>query len=114
SRAGEHELPATGPPAQRRRDRLAPGQVAGGQRARRLAEVVLRAAEHDLAAALAGARAELGDVIGRLDEGAISLADDEGVAGGGKLAAEIGKTRGVTRMQADRRLVEHVERADEL
>ena len=95
-------------------DVLPPRQVARRQRARRLPELRLGAREDDLAAALARAGAQLDDVISRLDEAAVVLDDDHGVAGLGQLSAEVGQPHGVARVQADRRLVEHVERADEL
>ena len=57
---------------------------------------------------------ELDHVIGGLDEAAVVLDDDDRVAGLRQLAAEIGEPRRVARVQADGRLVEHVERADQL
>ena len=53
-------------------------------------------------------------MIGGLDERAVVLDDDDGVAGGGELAAEVREPRRVARVQADRRLVQDVQRADEL
>src|SRR5256712_14195838 len=85
-----------------------------GERARRLLELRLRAAEDDLAAALARARPELDDVVRGGDELAIVLDDDDGVARPGELVAELHEPHGVARVQSDRRLVEHVERSDEL
>ena len=91
-----------------------PDEVAGGERVRGLQELGLRPAEHDLAAALARPRPQLDDVIRRVDELAVVLDDHDGVAGLGELPAEVGEPRGVARMEADGRLVQHVERADEL
>src|SRR5205085_157754 len=85
-----------------------------GQRPRGLAEFLLRAGEDDLAAALAGTRPELHDVIGRFDEAAIVLDDDDRVAGGGELVTDVAEPHRVARVQSDGRLVEHVQRADEL
>ena len=157
ARAHEDEMAPAPAAHERHGNRLTPGQVARGERAGRPAELLLGAAEHDLAAPLARPRPQLHDVVGRLDEAAIVLDDHHGVAelflrpvehdvaaalagsgaqldhvvgrlderavvlddhhrvaGIGQLAAEIGQTRGVARVQADRRLVEHVERAHEL
>ena len=112
--AGQDEVATSRAPRQRRGDRFAPREIACGERARRFAELVLRAAEDDLATALAGARPELDDVVGRLDERAVVLDDDDGVAGARELAAQIGQASGVAGVEPDRRLVENVERADEL
>ena len=63
---------------------------------------------------LAGARPELHAVVGGLDEGAVVLDDDDRVARVGKLPAQLGQAVHVARMEPDRRLVQDVERADEL
>ena len=107
--AGQDEVATSRAPRQRRGDRFAPREIACGERARRFAELVLRAAEDDLATALAGARPELDDVVGRLDERAVVLDDDDGVAGRRELAAEIGQPRGVARVESNGRFVEDVQ-----
>ncbi len=112
--ARQHEMAARRPPDDGHRDRLPAGEVACGQRARRLDEFALRTVEDDLAATLARAWSQLDDVIGRLDEAAVVLDDDDGVPGLGELVAEIGEAGRVARVQADRWLVEDVERAHEL
>jgi hypothetical protein len=110
----EHEGAAAFPAGERQGDRVAPAQIARGQRARVLAELGLGAREHHGPAALARAGAHLDHVVGRLDQGAIVLDDHHRVAPRGELAAKLGQPRGVPRMQPDGRLVEHVERAGEL
>ena len=114
TRAGERQHPATASAERRHRDRLAPGDVARGERVRRLLELGLRAVEDDLAAAVAGARPQLDDVIGRGDELAIVLDHHHGVAGLGELPAQVGEPCGITRVQSDGRLVQDVEGADQL
>src|SRR2546425_4742877 len=114
ARAGENEVAAARPTRQRRRDRLAPGGEARGRRAVGLGDLVRRAAEDALPAALAGAGTELDHVVGGLDEGAVVLDDDDGVAGRGELAAEVGQARGVAGVQADGRLIEDVQRSHQL
>src|SRR3989454_9680069 len=84
-------MAARRPPDDGHRDRLPAGEVACGQRARRLDEFALRTVEDDLAATLARAWSQLDDVIGRLDEAAVVLDDDDGVPGLGELVAEIGE-----------------------
>src|SRR4029079_13834061 len=66
------------------------------------------------AAPLARAGAHLDQEVGHLDEGAIVLDHHHRVAAGGELTAQLGEPRGVARLEADRRLIEHVEGAGEL
>ncbi len=91
-----------------------PGQVAGGERASVADELVPRPGEDHLAAALARARTELHAVVGRFDEAPVVLHDDHGVAGVRQLPAQLGQAADVPGVEPDRRLVEDVERADEL
>ena len=112
--AAQHELAAAGAARERQRNGLAARQVARRERVSRPPELRLRPGEHDLAAALARARPQLDHVVSALDEAAVVLDDDDGVAGLGELAAEVGQPHRVARVQADRGLVEDVERADQL
>ena len=66
-----------------------------------------------LAAVAPGAGAEVDDVVGRADHRLVVLDDDDRVAARLKLAQHGDQPRVVARVQADRRLVEHVEHAHE-
>ncbi len=112
--AHQRERAPAGPPERRYRDRLAPGDVARGERVRRAPELGLRAAEDDLAAPLARARSKLDDVIGGPDELAVVLDDYHRVAGLRELVTQLGEPGRVAGVQPDRRLVQHIERADQL
>ncbi len=72
-----------------------------------------RALVDDLAALAAGPRAEVDDVVGGGDERRVVLDHDHGVAGVRQPAQDGGEAGRVARVQAHRRLVEHVERAGE-
>ena len=61
----------------------------------------------------AGAGAHVDDVIGREDRLAIVLDDEHGVAEVAEARLRLEEARVVARVEADRRLVEHVEHADE-
>ncbi len=99
---------------ERQWDALPSRQVRGRERARVLGEFRLRAREDDGAAPLARAGPHLDDVVRRLDERAVVLDDDDGIARVRQLAAELGQPLGVAGVEPDRGLVEHVQRADEL
>ena len=66
------------------------------------------ALEHDLAAAGAGARAEVDDVVGDRDRLRLVLDDQHGVALVAQLQQQVVHPLDVVRVQADRRLVEDV------
>ena len=66
------------------------------------------ALEHDLAAAGAGAGAEVDDVVGDLDHLGLVLDDEHGVALVAQLQQQLVHPLDVVRVQADRRLVEDV------
>ena len=78
-----------------------------------LHQAVERAREHDAPALLAGAEAEIDDVIGDLDHVGVVLDDEHRVALVAQLPQDVDQPQVVARVQADRRLVEHVQRADE-
>src|SRR5262249_50309177 len=88
--------------------------VSRGERVRRAPELGLRAVEDDLAAPFARARSELDDVIGGADELTVVLDNHHRVARLRQLVTELGQPGGVARVQPDRRLVQYVERADQL
>src|SRR5204863_5360639 len=114
ARADERHVAAAAPPEGRHRDGLAPRHVARGERVRGLLELGLRAGEHDLAAAVARAGAELDDVVRGGDELTVVLDDDDGVPRPRELAAELHQPHRIPGVEADRRLVEDVERSHEL
>ncbi len=61
----------------------------------------------------AGLRSEIDDVIAFLDDLGIVLDDDDGILIGAQAMQDLDQTAAVARMQADGRLVEHVERIDQ-
>ena len=69
-----------------------------------------RAGVEDAAAVLAGAGSELDGVIGAGDDRRIVLDDDHRVAGVAQPAKNGEQSLAVARVQADRRLVDHVHR----
>ena len=72
-----------------------------------------RALDDDLAAVLARARADVDDVVGDADGLLVVLDDDHGVAEVAQADQRVDEALVVALVQADRRLVEHVEHADE-
>ena len=70
--------------------------------------------EHDdLAAVLARARPDVDDVVGDADRLLVVLDDDHGVAEVAQAHERVDQALVVALVQADRRLVEHVEHADQ-
>ena len=67
----------------------------------------------DLAAVLARARADVDDVVGDPDRLLVVLDDDHRVAEVAQAHQRVDQALVVALVQADRRLVEHVEHADE-
>ena len=84
-----------------------------GERPRFVHQAVERAREHDPTALLAGAEAEIDDVVGHLDHVGVVLDDEDRIALVAQLAEDVDQPQVIARVQANRRLVEHVERADE-
>ena len=68
---------------------------------------------HDVAAVLAGARTDVDDPVGVRDGVLVVLDDDQGVPEIPQPSEGFDQPAVVTLMQADRRLVEHVEHADQ-
>ena len=88
------------------------GEVRAGERA--LGDARDRAREHELAAFLAASGPELDHVIGGANRLRIVLDDEHRVAAVAQAMQQPEQPVHVARMQTDRRLVEHVERVDEL
>ena len=76
-------------------------------------KLLIGAGEHHLAALFARLRPEIDDVIAFLDDLGIVLDDDDGILIGAQAMENLDQTAAVARMQADGRLVEHVERIDQ-
>ena len=72
-----------------------------------------RARHDDLAAVLAGARADVDDVVGDPDRLLVVLDDDHGVAEVAQPHERVDQPLVVALVEPDRRFVEHVEHADE-
>ena len=97
----------------RHRNREIVAQILRGERTR-LAEQALEAAGVDDAAALlAGAEPEIDDLVGDANHVGVVLDDQHRVALIAQLPQDRDQPQVVARVQADRRLVEHVERADQ-
>ena len=62
---------------------------------------------------LAGARADVDDVVGHPDRVLVVLDDEHGVAEVAQAVERVDEAAVVALVQADRRLVEHVEHADQ-
>ena len=73
-----------------------------------------RPGEHELAALLAARRSELHHVVGGADRVGVVLDDEHGVAAVAQAMQQPQQSIHVARVQPDRRLVEHVQRVDEL
>ena len=78
-----------------------------------LQQALHRARVHDLAAVLARARADVDDVVGDPDRLLVVLDDEHGVAEVAQAHERVDQAAVVALVQADRRLVEHVQHADE-
>ncbi len=96
------------------RDAEFAAEIAAGDGLRLAQHRVVGAGEKQLAAEFAGAGAEIDDRIGGFDRVGIVLDDQNRVAEVAQRFEDVDQALGVARMQTDRRLVEHVERADEM
>ncbi len=101
------------PPRRRHRDRLAPGQVLPGDRVLDLEDPLDRSAVDDVAAVLAGAGPDVDDPVALEDRLLVVLDDDHRVAEVAQPGEGVDEAAVVALVQADRRLVEHVQRADQ-
>ena len=112
ARALHGQRPAVAGAAPRRhRDLERARQVAAGERGRVGDDLGRRALGDDAAAVHAGARAHVDDVVGGEDGVAVVLDDDHRVAEVAQALQRVEQARVVALVQADRRLVEHVEHA---
>ena len=93
-----------------RDDQLA-GEIFAGERVRVRHDVVGRALRDDLAAMDAGAGADVDHIVGDADRVLVVLDHDHGVAEVAQALQRFEQARIVALVQADRRLVEHVEHA---
>ena len=95
------------------RDLLAPAEVLAGDRLLDLGDPLDRTAVDDVAAVLAGARTDVDDPVALADRLLVVLDDDHRVAEVAQPGQRVDQPAVVALVQADRRLVEHVQRADE-
>ncbi len=94
-------------------DLLPPAQVLPGERVVALEGFVVGALKRDAPAKRARARAQVDDLIGRLHRRGVVLDDENGVAEVAEALQNADEPVVVARVQADRRLVENVERSHE-
>ena len=106
-------LPAAPPPRRRHRNRQIAAQVLRRQRSLILQQVLERSGKHDAAALLARAEAEVDDGVADANHVFVVLDDEHGVALIAQLPKDVDEPQVVARVQADRRLVEHVQRVDQ-
>ena len=106
-------LTAAAAPGAGHRNRQLAAQVLRRQRARLLHESVERAGEDDAAALFASAEPKVDNVIGDLDHVGVVLDHEHGVALIPKLTKDGDQPKVVARVQADGRLVEDIQRADQ-
>ena len=98
-------------PARRRRHEPHAGQILAGQRVGVGDDLRRRPLGDDLAAVHAGAGADVDDIVGGEDRVLVVLDDDHRVAEFAQAPQRVEQARVVALVQADRRLVEHVEHA---
>ena len=96
----------------RKWNRTDAGDVLSGQRA--LAHAGQRPGENHLSPCFAAAGTQLHHIVGHLDGGEIVLDDEDAVTGVAQALQELEQSIHVARMQPDGRLVQHIERVDEL
>ena len=105
------DAPATTSPPEPRQAPTYSLQVLRGQGVAVRDQVGGRALEHDRAAVVAGARAEVDDPVGVRHDGLVVLDHDDAVAGFDEAVEHREHVVDVGEVQARRRLVEHVDRA---
>ena len=102
-----------GAPLRRDRDREPPGEVLAGERVRVAHDLLGRPRRDEVPAVLAGAGPEIDDVVRRRDRRLVVLDDQHGVAQVAQPLERAEEPVVVALVQADARLVQHVEHADE-
>lgn len=100
--------------ALRERNGRPTGQVVPGDRSRLLRDLGRRTGGDHLPAMLAGAWAEVDQVVGGGDHLQVVLDDEDGVAQIAQAAQNLDQAVGVARVQPDGRLVEDVQHAGQL
>ena len=115
ARADDGQLAAGlgGAAARRDRDRPLAGQELAGQRIRIGGDLGRRSPGDDLAAMYAGAGADVDDIIGGPDRVLVVLDHDHRIAEPAQAAQRVEEPGVVALVEADRRLVEHIEHAGE-
>ena len=115
ARADDRELTAgiAGAAPGRDRDRPLAREIVAGQRIGIGGDFGRRSLGDDLAPVHAGARADVDDVIGGPDRILVVLDDDHRIAQAPQAPERIEEARVVALVEADRRLVEHIEHAGE-
>ena len=107
------EVPAPLSAGRRNRDRERAREVASGERVRVRHDLVGRPDRDDVAAELAGAGAEVDDVIGRANRLLVVLDDQHGVADVTQPPERVEEPPVVALVQSNRRLVQDVQDSDE-
>ena len=90
-----------------------PGEVLAGDRPLAGEQLLQRPLDHDLAAVLSRAGADVDDVVGDADRLLVVFDDDDRVAEVAEAHHRVDEALVVALVQTDRRLVEHVEHADQ-
>ena len=96
------------------RDRERTREIAAGERVRIALHLLHGACGQQLTAVFAGARAEIHQIVGRPQHVGIMLNHQDRVAEIAQVLENADQLRGIACMQANRRLVKNVERADKL
>ena len=110
---GQLPVRVGGAPDVRDRNRTPARQVGAGERLLAVEQLLHRPADDDLAAVLAGARADVDGPVGRADGVLVVLDDDQRVTEIAQPDERLDEAAIVTLVQPDRRLVQHVEHADQ-
>src|SRR6185295_15047721 len=109
----EAEATQPAPPLQGDGDAFSAAQVVRRHRPGSVCHRARRAGEHHATAALAGARAEIDDVVGSTDDGRVVLDDDHRVPLVTQAEKDARQPLRIPGVQADGRLVQNVERVYE-
>ena len=109
----QHLLRVRLAPRGRNRDREVVAHVLRGQRPRLAQQPLETARVDDAPALLAGAEPEIDHLVGDANHVGVVFDDEHGVALVAELPKDVDQAEVVARVEADRRLVEDVERADQ-